>query len=34
MEKRSVNIPIWAGVGAIVAGEVLLVFGNSREQIK
>ena len=24
-EKRSVNVPMWVGVGAIVAGAVLLV---------
>lgn len=29
-EKKTVNIPIWAGVGAIVAGGVLLVFGNRK----
>lgn len=23
-EKRSVNIPLWAGIGAIVAGALLL----------
>ncbi len=25
-EKETVNIPLWAGVGAIVLGGVLLVF--------
>ncbi|HSL92139.1 MAG TPA: hypothetical protein VK863_05785, partial [Candidatus Limnocylindrales bacterium] len=25
-EKETVNIPVWAGVGAIAAGAVLLVF--------
>jgi len=29
-EKETVNIPIWAGVGAIVLGAVLLVTGNKR----
>jgi hypothetical protein len=29
-EKKTVNIPIWAGVGAIVAGGVLLVYGNRK----
>lgn len=29
-EKKTVNIPIWAGVGAIAAGGVLLVFGNRK----
>ena len=24
-EKRTVNIPLWAGIGAIVAGALLLV---------
>ena len=27
-EKESVNVPIWVGVGAIVAGGLLLVFGT------
>lgn len=30
-EKESVNIPVWAGVGAIVAGGLLLVFGGGRK---
>jgi hypothetical protein len=25
-EKKTVNIPVWAGVGAIVAGAGMLVF--------
>jgi multidrug transporter EmrE-like cation transporter len=25
-EKENVNIPVWAGIGAIVAGVVLLVI--------
>ena len=29
-DKETVNIPIWAGVGAIVVGGLLLVFGNKR----
>jgi hypothetical protein len=29
-EKRSVNIPVWAGVGAILLGGVLLVVGAKR----
>lgn len=29
-EKQSVNIPIWAGVGAIVAGGLLLAFGGRK----
>jgi len=27
-EKETVNIPVWAGIGAIVAGGLLLVFGG------
>ncbi len=27
-DKETVNIPVWAGVGAIVAGGLLLVLGN------
>jgi uncharacterized membrane protein YidH (DUF202 family) len=26
-EKRTVNIPVWVGVGAIAVGAVLLVVG-------
>jgi len=29
-DKETVNIPVWAGVGAIVIGGVLLVFGGSK----
>ncbi len=29
-EKETVNIPLWAGVGAIVVGGVLLVAGGKR----
>lgn len=29
-EKQSVNIPIWAGAAAIVAGGLLLVMGGRR----
>lgn len=29
-ESGSVNIPIWAGVGAILIGGGLLVFGGKR----
>ncbi len=29
-EKETVNVPIWAGVGAIVAGGLLLAFGGKR----
>lgn len=27
-EKQHVNVPVWAGVGAIVIGGVLLVMGR------
>lgn len=27
-QKESVNIPLWAGVAAVVAGGLLLVFGK------
>ena len=27
-EKKTVNVPVWAGVAAIVAGAGLLVFGK------
>ena len=27
-DKESVNIPVWAGVGAIVVGGALLLFGR------
>ena len=29
-EKETVNVPVWAGVGAIVAGGLLLVFGGKK----
>lgn len=29
-EKETVNIPVWAGVGAIVVGGLLLVFGSKK----
>ena len=29
-EKESVNIPLWASIGAIVAGGVLLVVGSRK----
>jgi len=29
-EKQDVNIPVWAGIGAIVIGGLLLVFGGKR----
>ncbi|WP_372526844.1 hypothetical protein [Piscinibacter sp.] len=29
-EKETVNIPVWAGVGAIVIGGVLLLAGGKK----
>jgi Na+/H+ antiporter NhaC len=29
-ERQTVNVPMWAGVGAIVIGGLLLVFGGKR----
>jgi hypothetical protein len=29
-EKETINVPIWVGVGAIVIGGLLLVFGNRK----
>jgi TRAP-type C4-dicarboxylate transport system permease small subunit len=29
-EKETVNVPIWAGAGAIVIGAVLLALGGRR----
>lgn len=29
-EKEDVNIPVWAGVGAIVIGGLLLVLGGKK----
>ena len=29
-EKQTVEIPVWAGAGAIVLGGLLLIFGNKR----
>jgi hypothetical protein len=30
-EKETVNVPVWAGVGAIALGGLLLVFGGGRK---
>ena len=27
-EKETVNVPVWAGIAAIVAGGLLLVYGK------
>ena len=29
-EKETVNVPMWAGVGAIVVGGLLLVMGGKK----
>lgn len=29
-DKETVNVPVWAGVGAIAIGGVLLLLGNKR----
>ena len=29
-DKETVNIPVWAGVGAIVVGGALLIFGAKK----
>ncbi|RVU47077.1 hypothetical protein [Rubrivivax rivuli] len=29
-EKETVNVPVWAGVGAIVVGGLLLLIGGKR----
>ena len=29
-EKETVNVPLWAGIGAIVVGGVLLVAGGRK----
>ncbi|HET9651161.1 MAG TPA: hypothetical protein VFP36_03175 [Usitatibacter sp.] len=30
-EKETVNIPVWAGVGAILIGAALLLVGGSKK---
>lgn len=29
-DKQTVNVPVWAGVGAIVIGGALLIFGGKK----
>ena len=29
-EKQTVNVPVWAGVGAIVGGGVLLLYASRK----
>lgn len=30
-DKETVNVPVWAGAGAIVIGGALLLFGGGRK---
>ena len=30
-EKQTVNVPLWAGVGAIVGGGVLLLYASKKK---
>jgi len=30
-EKHTVNVPVWAGVGGIVLGALLLAFGGRKD---
>jgi len=29
-DRQTINVPVWAGVGAIVIGGVLLLLGSKR----
>lgn len=29
-EKETINVPMWAGIGAIVAGGLMLVMGSRK----
>lgn len=29
-EKKNINVPLWAGIGAIVVGGLVLVLGSRR----
>lgn len=29
-DKETINVPVWVGVGAIVVGGLLLVFGSKK----
>ncbi|MFH7325688.1 hypothetical protein [Desulfurivibrio sp. C05AmB] len=31
-EKETVNVPVWAGVGAIAVGSLLLLVGQGRRK--
>lgn len=30
-EKKTVDIPLWAGAAAVIAGGLLVIFGKSRK---
>jgi len=30
-EKETINVPVWAGAGAITFGSLILLFGNKRD---
>ena len=32
-EKETVNVPVWAGVGSIVGGSVLLLYASRKRQL-
>jgi hypothetical protein len=32
-EKQTVNVPAWAGVGAIVGGGMLLLYASRKRQV-
>ncbi len=32
-EKQTVNVPVWAGVGAILGGGVLLLYASKKRQL-
>ena len=29
-DKESVNVPLWVGIGAVVVGGLILVFGSKK----
>jgi hypothetical protein len=33
-EKQTVNVPAWAGVGAIVGGGMLLLYASRKRQLQ
>lgn len=30
-DKQTINVPVWAGIGAIVIGGALLLFGSRKK---